>query len=108
MKASQAQITAASEALPSLGVSSGPPPRSWWTPTNTAARAKLVTGPAIAMRSCAPGVAGSDSSRAKPPSSHNVMPSTSMPSCRATSEWPISCASREAKKSSEAMTPAAQ
>jgi len=108
MNASQAQMTAPIEALPALGVSRGPPPSAWCTPTKNTASTPLVIGPAMAMRSCAPGVVGSDSRRAKPPSSHKVMPSTPIPSCRATREWPISCASREAKKSSDATTPAVQ
>jgi hypothetical protein len=63
-------------------------------------------GPITAMRKSAPGVGVSPRSRAIPPSSHSVMPSTATPLRCATIAWAISCARSEATNSTAASTAA--
>ena len=62
---------------------------------NAPPRIRLTSGPTPAMRISAPGSATSPCSRDTPPSSHSVMPSTSSPLRRATSECASSWASRD-------------
>ncbi len=69
----------------------------------TTAKAKLVSGPTIAMRKSAPGVRASPLSWATPPRSHSTMLSTSMPFRRATSECASSCANSDPMNSSAAI-----
>ncbi len=95
-------------AMPVITFSKG----SWSLPNarapKTRAAITLTAGPAAAIRSSSPAVVGSRRSRATPPSSQRVMPSTSMPARRATTEWPSSWARIDPKNSrtdSTEMTP---
>ena len=109
-------IETSSETTTSTGVASAAPEsraasQNESTPASRTAAAvlrtmsrKVTAGPAIATRNSAPGESVSRLIFITPPNRKRSIPSTAIPSRRAASAWPSSCATIEAKKLAAATT----
>ena len=86
----------------------GVPWASSATAPNSAARARLTSGPAMAMRNSAPALLGSRVISATPPKKKRVMARTGTLLRRAKKACPSSWASTEPKKSTLVSAPSSQ